>query len=96
MIIVQILAFLFFIVLVLVILAVFTLRRVLYKSGLGRIFELFKGRMGQQQPTGQNPHRPHHTTTANGDTVIDRRSPEKANQKIFDKSEGEYVDYKEE
>ena len=30
------------------------------------------------------------------ESVIDRRSPEEANQKIFSKDEGEYVDYTEE
>lgn len=36
------------------------------------------------------------TTTDSGDTIIDRRTPEEANKKIFAKDEGEYVDFKEE
>jgi cytoskeletal protein RodZ len=35
------------------------------------------------------------TTTDHGDTITDTRSEQQANQKIFDKDEGEYVDFKE-
>ena len=40
---------------------------------------------------GQNRRR-----RSDHESVIDRRSPEEANQKIFSKDEGEYVDYTEE
>lgn len=36
------------------------------------------------------------TTTETGDVIIDRRSPEKSQQKIFKKGEGEYVEFEEE
>lgn len=36
-----------------------------------------------------------HTDAASGVTIIDDRSPEVASRKIFNKDEGEYVDYKE-
>lgn len=32
----------------------------------------------------------------NDETIIDRRSPDEANRKIFSKNEGEYVDFEEE
>lgn len=35
------------------------------------------------------------TTTAGGDTIIDTRDHAHANQKIFGKDDGEYVDFKE-
>lgn len=35
-------------------------------------------------------------TASGGDTIVDRRTPDKANRKIFSKSEGEYVDFEEE
>ena len=48
------------------------------------------GTAGQQSGSAQ----PHSTTTTDsGDTIVDTRSPEQANQKIFGKDEGEYVDY---
>lgn len=47
---------------------------------------------GGQQTTGQGSQQ---TTQPNGDIIIDTRDPEKASQKIFDKDEGEYVDFKE-
>ncbi len=36
------------------------------------------------------------TTTTSGDVIIDHRSPEKSQQKIFKKGEGEYVEFEEE
>ena len=36
------------------------------------------------------------TRTADGLTIVDNRSPEKANKKIFAQDEGEYVDFTEE
>ena len=36
------------------------------------------------------------TRTDNGDTIIDRRPRQEAEQKIFKREEGEYVDYEEE
>lgn len=34
--------------------------------------------------------------TTDDEVIIDRRSPDEANRKIFSKGEGEYVDYEEE
>ena len=47
--------------------------------------EAFKRK--QQQYTRRTTH------TADGVTIIDDRTPDVANKKIFEKNEGEYVDY---
>ncbi len=84
-----------------IIILAFIVYRLFSMTGLGKIFDLLrKGgsssyanpntSYGQQQGTRQR------TTTPQGDVIIDQRNPDKANQKIFDQSEGEYVDYKEE
>ena len=39
---------------------------------------------------------PRTTTTATGETIIDNRHQERENKKIFDDSDGEYVDFVEE
>ena len=39
---------------------------------------------------------PRQTTTATGETIIDNRHQERENKKIFDDSDGEYVDFVEE
>ena len=41
----------------------------------------------QQQHTRRTTH------TADGVTIIDDRNPDEATKKIFEKNEGEYVDY---
>ena len=59
--------------------------------------EYFKGdpnrtaRHQQEQEQRQQTHRTAHAT--GGITIIDDRSPDEANKKIFGKNEGEYVDY---
>lgn len=53
--------------------------------------EQFGGSAQQQQSATQQRT----TTTDTGETIIDTRSEEQANQKIFSKDEGEYVDYEE-
>ena len=66
------------------------------KSGQGKVFdeEYFKGDPNRtarhQQESAQQQHTRRTTQTANGVTIIDDRGPKK---KIFDKNEGEYVDY---
>lgn len=45
---------------------------------------------GTQQ---EAPRQQRTTTTDSGETIIDTRSQEEVNQKIFSKDEGEYVDY---
>ena len=52
-----------------------------------------KGTAGGQQT--QQPQRPQRTTAQDGVTIEDRRSPERANKKIFARDEGEYVDFTE-
>lgn len=36
------------------------------------------------------------TATADDEIIIDRRTPDEANRKIFSKNEGEYIDFEEE
>ena len=43
-----------------------------------------------------NYEQPRTTTTATGETIIDNRHQERENKKIFDDSDGEYVDFVEE
>lgn len=101
MIILQIIAFLLLLLLAFVVLAAMVLYRVYRRSGLGKVFDLLRGRGGARQHAGQasqgHEARPgQQTTTAHGDVIIDRRSSKQASQKIFAQDEGEYVDYKEE
>jgi len=44
-----------------------------------------------QQHTSQGS-----SVMSDGETIIDQRDPETANRKIFERGEGEYVDFKEE
>lgn len=44
----------------------------------------------------QNSEQPRTTQTATGETIIDNRRQERENKKIFDDSDGEYVDFVEE
>ena len=53
-----------------------------------------EGRNGQNQQ--QNGYQQHRTTQHGDNVIIDKRDPNVANRKIFDKNEGEYVDFKEE
>ena len=58
--------------------------------------EYFKGdpnRTARHQQERQQQHTRRTTQTSRGVTIIDDRSPDVANKKIFDKDEGEYVDY---
>lgn len=55
----------------------------------------FKGFGGQDNGNGRG--RQQYGQAANDDEIIiDRRSPDEMNRKIFSKNEGEYVDYEEE
>lgn len=91
----------FFLFIVGIIIVLTLIRRVLHATGLDQLLHLFRqqGRRGQgtSRPAGSpRPDQPRHTATAHGDTIIDRRNPEEASQKIFRRDEGEYVDYEEE
>ena len=55
----------------------------------------------QRQQTNNNRNtdyaeQPRQTTTATGETIIDNRHQEREGKKIFDDSDGEYVDFVEE
>ena len=51
----------------------------------------FKGFRGQDNGNGQDRQ-----TSGDDEIIIDRRTPDEMNRKIFSKNEGEYVDYEEE
>ncbi len=97
----SILFFLLFLFLLAVLLVAFVLRKLFYNTGLDRLFSIFRNLQGGPSGDGQGTNQRsrsagRQTTTHSGDVIIDRRDPEKANQKIFKNGEGEYVDYKEE
>ena len=50
---------------------------------------------GFKDVTGSGGHRSGSQKDYDGEVVIDRRSPDEANRKIFSKNEGEYVDFEE-
>jgi hypothetical protein len=58
------------------------------------------GHHGQYRPNGQQQQQQQkqqrRTTTSEGVTIIDERGHEKSQRKIFEKDEGEYVDFVEE
>lgn len=55
----------------------------------------FKGFRGQDNGNGQDRQQYRHTS-GDDEIIIDRRTPDEMNRKIFSKNEGEYVDYEEE
>ncbi|WP_298455578.1 DUF4834 family protein [uncultured Prevotella sp.] len=55
----------------------------------------FKGFRGQDNGNGQG-RKQYGQTPGDDEIIIDRRSPDEMNRKIFSKNEGEYVDYEEE
>lgn len=55
----------------------------------------FKGFRGQDNGNGQDRQQ-YRQTSGDDEIIIDRRTPDKMNRKIFSKNEGEYVDYEEE
>lgn len=68
----------------------------IYRRLVNNASEQFrKQKGGTQGKSSYGQRRQRATTTANGDTIIDTRSQEQANKKIFPKGEGEYVDYTE-
>lgn len=64
-----------------------------YRTIRGRMRQ-FNDRMNGGSPFNQRGQQ-QQTTTDSGDTITDTRNEQKASQKIFDKDEGEYVDFKE-
>lgn len=55
----------------------------------------FKGFRGQDNGNGQDRQQ-YRQTSDDNEIIIDRRTPDEMNRKIFSKNEGEYVDYEEE
>lgn len=55
----------------------------------------FKGFRGQDNGNGQDRQQ-YRQTSCDDEIIIDRRTPDEMNRKIFSKNEGEYVDYEEE
>lgn len=55
----------------------------------------FKGFRGQNNGNGQGRQQ-YRQTSGDDEIIIDRRTPDEMNRKIFSKNEGEYVDYEEE
>ena len=55
----------------------------------------FKGFRGQDNGNGQDRQQ-YRQTSGDDEIIIDRRTPDEMNRKIFSKNEGEYVDYEEE
>lgn len=62
----------------------------------------FKGFRGQDNGNGQDRQQyrqgrqQYRQTSGDDEIIIDRRTPDEINRKIFSKNEGEYVDYEEE
>ncbi len=79
--------------------------RKLYRVlGLKALADLLRGKTGsaQQQSESSGQHAAgsaqgtrRRTATATGEVIVDQRDPAQANQKIFGKDEGEYVDFQE-
>lgn len=96
---VAILQFLLFIVIIGVIIigvVVYTVYHSLHRTAQKLKEQMGMG--GQQQKNGGRPDSSFNrqTTTETGETIIDTRDAETINQKIFQKGEGEYVEFREE
>ncbi len=95
---------LLFLLLAIILVVLAVIRFLYHKTGLSALVDLLCGkvpanrRFGGQTAgdggTAESAQR--RTTTATGDVIIDRRDPQQAIRKIFDKDEGEYVDFSEE
>lgn len=95
----QILMFVFLLIIAMFVLTAVILHRLFHQLGLNQIFNLFRGKTKgehRRQGTSKQTHwGKRQTQTPSGITIIDHRTPEKVNQKIFQKDEGEYVDFEE-
>ena len=69
-------------------------------TALQRIMNRNRGNAGTNSATGRNnrynENTSRRTTSDDGETIIDNRSQQQADQKIFTQDEGKYVDYEEE
>lgn len=97
----KILLLIFLSVIVVFTLGAVILRRLFYHLGLNWIVDLFGGQLGNRgfsrQTSSEDQTRKHkrQTKTPSGDIIIDHRTTDKVNQKIFHKNEGEYVHFEE-
>ncbi len=101
------LLFLLFLFLAILLVVAAVIRFLYHKTGLSALVDLLRGkvpasrRCGGQTAGGGGTGgaaggAQRRTTTATGEVIIDRRDPQQANRKIFDKDEGEYVEFSEE
>lgn len=96
----QLLLFILLFLVILVLMAAMALRGLYYRSGLKKALDALRGQAAGASPSDRNRndggrHHRRAGKTPSGDVIIDHRDPEKAQQKIFGKDEGEYVDYEE-
>ena len=98
------LSFLAFLLIILLVIAfvVIIIGLILLGKGIDMVRSLFglppksRFRWNVNVKTGEGKQYQQTTTrTSDGVTIIDRRSPEEANKKIFAPDEGEYVEYTE-
>jgi hypothetical protein len=94
----QVLEFIFFvfvIALVMTAVVVYRLYRRLRKNMRDFTNQAMGGFTASSQEDAAHESYSSSSTTDAGDTIIDTRSPQDVNKKIFAKDEGEYVDFKE-
>ena len=65
-----------------------------YREETGRQRSQYSQR-AQKPYEANGTNEPHKTTTTTGETIIDHRHQERENKKIFDDSDGEYVEFEE-
>ena len=63
-----------------------------YRTETGRQRQQYSNRQKTQSAQSSQST---HTTTPTGETIIDNRQQKRENKKIFDDSEGEYVEFEE-
>lgn len=67
-----------------------------YREETGRQRQQYNSRQKTQGTQGtQNTQESHRTQTAAGETIIDNHRQKRENKKIFDDSDGEYVEFTE-
>lgn len=65
-----------------------------YREETGRQRQQYSTR-NTRQAQGAQTEQPRQTTMATGETIIDNRRQDRENKKIFDDSDGEYVEFEE-
>ena len=66
-----------------------------YREETGRQRQQYSNRQNAQGPQSAQSEGPRRTQTATGETIIDNRHQNRENKKIFDDSDGEYVEFEE-